>query len=194
MTEEAGVYVDLLNFENDYEIFNQEPFMIRKKSNHYVLKESLREGYVRVTLNGKQYTKHRLIALQFLPNDDPENKVDIDHINHNRSDNRLINLRWISKSKNTKNKASYNGVQANYVDIIPDESMIVDFYETRNGRHEFEGYYYHDGVFYYDNDVNFRILNVNISQFGSRFVVMRDIYGRKVAVCMKRFLQQHDLL
>ena len=37
MVEQAGEFVDLLNFENDYEILNQEPFTIRKKSNHYVL-------------------------------------------------------------------------------------------------------------------------------------------------------------
>ena len=194
MTEQAGEFVDLLNFENEYEILNQEPFTIRKKSNHYVLKEfDSGRGYRQVTLNRKAYYKHRLIGLQFLPNTD--NLPDIDHINHDKTDNRLINLRWISKSKNTKNKTSYNGVQSNYVDDIPDESLIVDFYDTRNGRrYEFEGYYYNDGVFYYDNDINYRILNINTMKCGNQYVAMRDIYGRAISVYINRFLQQHDLL
>ena len=93
-----------------------------------------------------------------------------------------------------KNKSSYNGVQSNYVDDISDESMIVDFYETRNDRYEFEGYYYHDDVFYYENDFNYRILNINENKCGNQFVVMRDIYGRRVSVYIHKFLQQHDLL
>ena len=195
MTEQAGEFVDLLNFENEYEILNQEPFTIRRKRDHYVLKEFYRgKGYIGVSLNGVSYQKHRLIALQFLHNDDPEHKTEVDHVNHQRDDNRLINLRWVSHSKNNKNKASYKGVESNYVDVIPDESLIVDFYYTRNGRREFEGYYYHDGVFYYDNDINYRILNVNTNQNGTRFVPMRDIYGRQVLVVINRFLQQHDLL
>ena len=195
MTEEAGVYVDLLNFENDYEILNQYPFTIRRKSNKRELNEKLDTyGYIRVYLNRKPYKKHRLIGLQFIHNDDPINKSEIDHINHDKTDYHLTNLRWVSKSKNLKNKSSYNGVQSNYVDDISDESMIVDFYETRNDRYEFEGYYYHDDVFYYDNDFNYRILNINENKCGNQFVVMRDIYGRRVSVYIHKFLQQHDLL
>lgn len=188
-------FVDLINFENDYEILNEYPFTIRKKSNHYIVKENDRgNGYIRVRLNSKDYSKHRLIALQFLPNDDPLHKTEVDHINHQRDDNRLSNLRWVSRSKNTKNKTSYNGVQCNYVDDISEESLIVDFYDTKYERHEFEGYYYHDGVFYYDNDINYRILNINTSKGGTKFVRMCDIYGRKVSVYINRFLKQHDLL
>lgn len=195
MSETVGEFVDLLNFEDSYEILNQEPFTIRRKRDHYEISEFFAgKGYKQVRLKSKQYMKHRLIALQFLPNDDPDHKTEIDHINHQRDDNRLINLRWISPSKNQKNKASYNGVQSNYVDDIPDESMIVDFYNMRNGRREFEGYYYHDGVFYYDNDMNYRILNINTAKCGTQFVCLSDIYGRPVKVYINRFLQQHDLL
>ena len=193
--EQVCEFVPLLNFEDDYEIMNVYPFIIRRKRDHYVVKEGLfNTGYPRVCLNGKSYYKHILIANQFLINPDPEHKTDIDHINHDRSDYHLSNLRFVSQSDNLMNKSSNKGVNYTYVDNIPDESMVVDFYETRNDIHEFENYYYHDGVFYYDNDINYRILHVNETKSGTRYVSMKNINGRKVSVYINRFLQQHDML
>ena len=156
--------------------------------------EYLVNGYVCVTLNRKIYKKHRLIAEQFLTNDDSEHLTDVDHINHDRSDYHLLNLRWVSRSDNCKNRSSFKGVNYQYVDDIPDESIVVDFYETRNGRREFKNYYYHDGVFYYDNDMNYRILNINETKNGCRYVSIKDINGKQTAVVIHRFLKQHDLL
>lgn len=44
---------------------------------------------------------HRLLALAFIPN--PENKPQIDHIDGNRSNNQLDNLRWCTGSENMCN-------------------------------------------------------------------------------------------
>ena len=48
------------------------------------------------------FSQHRLLALTYLPN--PNNYPDVDHINQNKRDNRLENLRWVPKSDNEKNK------------------------------------------------------------------------------------------
>lgn len=45
---------------------------------------------------------HRLVAQAFIPNDDPENKTMVDHINGNRVDFRVDNLRWVTPSENSK--------------------------------------------------------------------------------------------
>ena len=60
--------------------------------------------YVHLRKDGKAYspTIHRLVALAFIEN--PNNYPVIDHINRNRQDNRLENLRWASQSQNCVNK------------------------------------------------------------------------------------------
>lgn len=58
-------------------------------------------GYVIVSLCGKPHYLHRLIAQAFIPN--PENKRCIDHLNTNRLDNRVENLRWVSHKENSNN-------------------------------------------------------------------------------------------
>ena len=199
MSSEEGSVVDFIplkGFENDYEILNEYPYTIRKKSNKRALSESLNKvgGYIRVNLNGKLYLKHRLIALQFLPNGDPINNDVIDHINRNRTDNHLHNLRWCSSSVNSKNKSSNNGIQYEFIDNIPDESMVVDFYDTRNNHHEFEFYYFYNDVFYFFNGINYRILHVNYNKSGNACVSMRDTNNRKISVYINRFKQQHDLI
>ena len=63
-------------------------------------------GYYRVPLteNGKtkKFSIHRLLALTFLPN--PNNFPIIDHIDRNRTNNNLDNLRWCDYSTNNRNK------------------------------------------------------------------------------------------
>ena len=204
-SEEGQVveFVPLLNFEEDYEILNDYPFTIRKKSNHRVLKESLSNGYLVCTLNSRQYHKHRLIGIQFLPNDDPVNKDVIDHINHNRADNHLYNIRWCSSTDNSRNKSIHKGIQYEFIDDIPDDVIVVDFYDTRTERRVFDNdkYYYwfdetnNEDVFYAKiTDDIYKILHINRNKQGNEWVVMIDVNKRQVSVMINRFKQQHDLL
>lgn len=66
-----------------------------------ILKGSPRNGYIRINIKNKVYSAHRLIWEAF-NGPIPEEKV-VDHINGNRSDNRLENLRLVTQSENVEN-------------------------------------------------------------------------------------------
>jgi len=58
---------------------------------------------VRLFYNKKKYTIiHRLIALQYMEN--PDNLPQIDHIDRNKRNNNLDNLRWCSQHTNRLNR------------------------------------------------------------------------------------------
>ena len=65
----------------------------------YVPKANER-GYRRTEIRGKSYSVHRLVASAFdLPR--TEEQIVVDHINEDKGDNSLVNLRWASPSQNT---------------------------------------------------------------------------------------------
>jgi hypothetical protein len=69
-------------------------------------------NYVNLNKNGKgnKYSIHRLMALTFLVNDDPINKIWVNHKNGNKGDNSLTNLEWITP-KDNKRHAINKGLQ-----------------------------------------------------------------------------------
>ena len=54
------------------------------------------------SINGKAYhlLVHRLVALTFIPN--PEGLETVDHINEDKADNCVENLRWMSRAENMR--------------------------------------------------------------------------------------------
>ena len=59
--------------------------------------------YASVKFHGKVYHVHRLVAETFIQN--PENKPTVDHINRNRFDNRVENLRWATQKEQIDNSS-----------------------------------------------------------------------------------------
>lgn len=55
----------------------------------------------------RKRTVHKLVGLAFVANDDPKHKIEIDHKNTIRDDNRAENLSWTTKRENFDNPLSH---------------------------------------------------------------------------------------
>lgn len=102
------VWKDVLGYENYYQISSHgrirsvQRSIIYKNGKHYNYESKFlkllidKYGYYRVNLNkdNKMSTQniHRLVAIHFIPN--PENFLQINHINGIKSDNKVENLEW----------------------------------------------------------------------------------------------------
>ena len=190
-SEKVVEFVPLLDFEDDYEILNDYPFTIRRKKDNHIISEWIDSGYVKVSFAGKNHKKHRIIAKQFIPNDDPEHKTQVDHINRNKSDYHIENLRWVTNSENQKNKTSNMGIVYTFVDEISDDSIKVTDY----GNHKFENYYYDENTdkFYFFNGRQYRELHVIEKRNGLLYVNMMNTNNTKVNVFYSKFKQLYDI-
>ena len=90
---------------DDYLIFN-DGGVFSIKTNIFLKTYKDKYGYLKVILykngKGKNLKIHRLIALHYIPN--PENKPCIDHIDRNKTNNNIDNLRWVTPSENSINR------------------------------------------------------------------------------------------
>lgn len=115
--------------------------------------DKLKSGYLMVSLcnNGKikKHLVHRLVAQTFIPN--PENKKEINHKNGIKTDNKVDNLEWSTRSENVlhtyyvlhrkPSKAFLGRVgklhpNAKLVLQIKDGKVIAEFYGCREAERE----------------------------------------------------------
>ena len=180
--------------DNDYEIFTEYPYPIRRIGTDNIIKESIHKynGYIRCFLNQKTYQKHIIIAKQFIKNDDPINKNQVDHIDRNQLNNDINNLRWVSPSENCRNRSSHKNSRCEYFDNIDDDCILVDVY----GKHQLEDYYYDEktDTFYLYNGVKYRKLKINYTIYNKPFVCGRDINNKNIRIFYSRFKKQYNLI
>ena len=87
---------DIPGFEGKYAV-TRDGQVWSYKSNKFLLPSNDGRGYLTVWV-GRTIRIHRLVAETYIPN--PNNYETVDHINCNRSDNRVENLRWMTREEN----------------------------------------------------------------------------------------------
>lgn len=81
--------------------YNRKPFIKVSKDNGH--------GYHTVVILNDHHYVHRLVATAFVPN--LFNKPEVDHINEVKSDNRAVNLRWVTRKENMANSRTYKRIK-----------------------------------------------------------------------------------
>ena len=134
------VWKDVEGYEGLYQIsnFGNVKSLARivhsEKRSDYKIKEKILKqsdtttGYKKVELHKgnekrKSFKVHRLVAQAFIPN--PENKLEVNHIDGNKHNNNVNNLEWVTSSENK--------IHAFKMDLNPtkrdlDENEIIRMY------------------------------------------------------------------
>lgn len=171
---------------DEYEI-NRDTLQIRRKSNKRIVKDCINKklGYITCQLNGKNYYKHRIVANNFI--DNPNNYEFVDHIDHNRANNSIINLRWVSNRMNQNNRSDQE-----FVDEISDDCIVVNKYS----KWEFEFLFFdpEKDTFYVYNGINYVVKPRFQDKRGYWKICVRDKNNKQRDILYNKFKRENGLI
>lgn len=111
---------------DDYEI-TKEGQVINKITNHILKPQPNAKGYLRVSIGKQLMFVHRLVAEKYIPN--PENKEQVNHIDGDKTNNRVENLEWVSNQENrnhaVKNKLHLQGEACKHAKLTEENVKYI---------------------------------------------------------------------
>lgn len=139
----------------------------------YIISTSISRGYKTVSIKNDTTNKsyctgiHRLLMITFKPVEGMD-KLVVDHIDCNKTNNSLDNLEWVTSKENT-HRAIKNGCYKNGRQVITDEVAIAirkEYIPGKNGnfRQLLEKYQLKKSMFYYIINNQFRKDLVNTEE------------------------------
>lgn len=134
---ETEIWKDITGYKGRYKVSNLGRVVscsgkrCRPNEDYYMVLKPDRYGYVSVTLTidnkPKRFRVHRLVAQEFIPN--PYNKLEVNHINMVKTDNRAENLEWCTRKENTKHFFDNGGVinsSCNRKKVVLEDTIIFE--------------------------------------------------------------------
>ena len=98
--------------------------------------DNLYDGYLGIGLyisRKQHYFKvHRLVAESFIPN--PENKLEVNHIDGNKTNNNAENLEWVTRIENMRHAAANNLIHYNYGFTVSEQTRLKLRQSCKNKR------------------------------------------------------------
>jgi hypothetical protein len=164
-----------------YEISTTYPFPIRNIRNQHVKREFDLNGYKSLHFERRLIAKHRLIALQWLPN--PDNLPEVHHKNGDTYDNHLLNLMWVSTKTNSCNKFRYKNREIMYYNALSDDAIEVPVY----GDWQFDDLWFDNGRFYHYTGLAYRELPELEINGGQLVTNACDINGNNHLIYYSKF-------
>ena len=150
------VWKDIEGFEGLYQISNlgRVKSLERYSAQKHLIEEKIlktchaQAGYVDVSLykDGKRYHKkpHKLVADAFIPN--PNNLPEVDHMDTNKDNNCVDNLRWVTHSENHLNPLTVDLKRKTHLgkkksqEQIEKQSIRINVLENGNVIHTFKSF------------------------------------------------------
>lgn len=150
--------IDLNGFENKYKV-SSDGRIWSEYLNDFLKPFFSKGGYLRVKINfgdrNKKFMVHRLVALAFVKNTNPELYIQVDHIDCDRTNNNVYNLRWVTPKQNTQHAILLgNRDQYKYKFINSETGEILEFDTAAKACKYFGGSYQLGTIIKYANSGN----------------------------------------
>jgi hypothetical protein len=176
-----------------YEIRSPERLITQifeKSVGYFVVKLRNANGRIK-----KEYI-HRIIALQYIPNPFTDTHTFVNHKNHDRTDNRITNLEWVTPKQNSQDKGFYKGVE---IEIL----IGFEFWNQHPNAlwvHEHNHIRFNNLLYCPDGQTFYIYLQWNHSYHrcttcyrnGNRYIKARDINGRRREIHFSTFLREFN--
>lgn len=126
LTERVAVSPDGRIWRRAYSITRVDGVVLNFEPKEYKISTD-RAGYGIFRKQGVNYKVHRVVAELFLPN--PHNHKEVNHKNGIKTDNRVENLEWVSRSENQLH--AYSVLNRKRLKKLTDED-VLEIYRLRN--------------------------------------------------------------